>query len=157
MGRSRAWSVSRLLLMRRTVREPEQSRRCRVRVARRFGERTICRHGSDWWRLALLRGRGGAETWPIASVYAGVLDDGRLEHRHHRDRPLARLGGGGQRFPPAGAGHVGSVTLADQFLPIYDGSDEVATVVAADSAVVWEALLDADLLEVVGKRAPLAG
>ena len=48
------------------------------------------------------------------------------------------------------------MTLADQFLPIYDVSDEVATVVAADSAIVWEALLDADLLE-VGKPAPLSG
>ena len=46
--------------------------------------------------------------------------------------------------------------FADEFLPVYDVSDEVATVVAAEPQVVWEALLEADLLE-VGKRTPLAG
>jgi hypothetical protein len=45
---------------------------------------------------------------------------------------------------------------ADDFLPVYDVSDEVATVVEADPQTVWEALLVADLLD-VGKRAPLAG
>lgn len=46
--------------------------------------------------------------------------------------------------------------LAEDFLPVYDVSDEVATVVDADSHTVWHALMNADLLE-VGKRAPLAG
>jgi len=46
--------------------------------------------------------------------------------------------------------------FADEFLPVYDVSDEVAAAVAADPRVVWEALLDADLIE-VGKRTPLAG
>jgi hypothetical protein len=46
--------------------------------------------------------------------------------------------------------------LADEFLPAYDVSDEVATVVQAEPPVVWQALMEADLLE-VGKRAPLAG
>ena len=46
--------------------------------------------------------------------------------------------------------------FADDFLPVYDVSDEVATVVDADSQTVWEALMDVDLLE-VGKRVPLAG
>jgi hypothetical protein len=46
--------------------------------------------------------------------------------------------------------------FADDFLPVYDVSDEVATVVDADPGAVWEALLDADLLE-VGRRVPLAG
>jgi hypothetical protein len=46
--------------------------------------------------------------------------------------------------------------LADDFLPVYDVSDEVATVVDAEPQIVWEALMDADLLQ-VGKRVPLAG
>ena len=46
--------------------------------------------------------------------------------------------------------------LAEDFLPVYDVSDEVATVVDADSHTVWDALMNADLLE-VGKRVPLAG
>jgi hypothetical protein len=46
--------------------------------------------------------------------------------------------------------------LAEDFLPVYDISDEVATVVDADSHTVWDALMNADLLE-VGKRVPLAG
>ena len=46
--------------------------------------------------------------------------------------------------------------LADDFLPFYDVSDEVATVVDADSDTVWEALMNVDLLD-VGKRVPLAG
>jgi hypothetical protein len=46
--------------------------------------------------------------------------------------------------------------FADDFLPVYDVSDEVAIVVAADPKTVWDALLEADLLE-VGKRVPLAG
>ena len=46
--------------------------------------------------------------------------------------------------------------FAEEFLPVYDVSDEVATVVAAEPHAVWEALLEADLIE-VGKRTPLAG
>jgi hypothetical protein len=46
--------------------------------------------------------------------------------------------------------------FADEFLPVYDVSGEVAAVVAAEPQVVWEALLGADLVE-VGKRTPLAG
>ena len=46
--------------------------------------------------------------------------------------------------------------FADDFLPVYDVSDEVAIAVAADPKTVWDALLEADLLE-VGKRVPLAG
>ena len=46
--------------------------------------------------------------------------------------------------------------FADEFLPVYDVSDEVAIVVTAEPPAVWEALLDADLIE-VGKRTPLAG
>ena len=46
--------------------------------------------------------------------------------------------------------------FAEEFLPVYDVSDEVATVVAADPSAVWAALLGADLIE-VGKRPPLAG
>ena len=46
--------------------------------------------------------------------------------------------------------------LADEFLPSYDVSDEVATVVHADRAAVWDALMAADLIE-LGRRAPLVG
>lgn len=46
--------------------------------------------------------------------------------------------------------------FADEFLPGYDVSDEVALVVDADAETAWNALLDADLLD-VGRRAPLAG
>ena len=38
--------------------------------------------------------------------------------------------------------------FAEEFLPVHDVSDEVATVVAADPPAVWEALLDANLIEV---------
>jgi hypothetical protein len=43
--------------------------------------------------------------------------------------------------------------LADDFLPAYDVSDEVATVVDADTSTVWESLMDADLVE-LGRRRP---
>jgi hypothetical protein len=46
--------------------------------------------------------------------------------------------------------------LADEVLPIYDVSDEVATVAAADRSTAWSALMDADLIE-VGRRRPLVG
>ena len=46
--------------------------------------------------------------------------------------------------------------LANDFLPVYDVSDEVATVVDADPEAVWKALMDVDLLD-VGRRIPLAG
>ena len=48
------------------------------------------------------------------------------------------------------------VTLADEFLPVYDVSDAVAVVVDADVAATWQALLRADLIE-VGRRKPLVG
>jgi hypothetical protein len=42
----------------------------------------------------------------------------------------------------------------DELLPIYDVSDSVATVVEADVATTWSALMGVDLLE-VGRRKPL--
>ncbi len=45
--------------------------------------------------------------------------------------------------------------FAEEFLPVYDVSDEVATVVAADPHAVWQALLEAELIE-VGQRPRLA-
>jgi hypothetical protein len=46
--------------------------------------------------------------------------------------------------------------LAEEFLPVYDVSDAVATVVQADRRKTYERLLDVDLLE-VGREAPLVG
>ena len=46
--------------------------------------------------------------------------------------------------------------LVDEFLPIYDVSDSVATVVAADAATTWDALMQVDLIE-VGRRRPIVG
>jgi hypothetical protein len=45
--------------------------------------------------------------------------------------------------------------IAEDFLPVYDVSDEVATLVNADAGRVWDALLDADLLK-VGRSSRLA-
>jgi hypothetical protein len=47
-------------------------------------------------------------------------------------------------------------SLVDEMLPVYDVSDTVATVVAADLDTTWQALLEVDLLE-VGRRRPLVG
>jgi hypothetical protein len=44
--------------------------------------------------------------------------------------------------------------LVDEFLPIYDVSDAIATIVDADAATTWAALKDVDLIE-VGRRRPL--
>jgi hypothetical protein len=44
--------------------------------------------------------------------------------------------------------------LVDDFMPVYDVSDGVATVVEADPATTWAALLDVDLIE-VGRKRPL--
>jgi len=46
--------------------------------------------------------------------------------------------------------------LVDEFLPEYDVSDAVATVVEADLAATWDALMDVDLID-VGRRRPLVG
>ena len=46
--------------------------------------------------------------------------------------------------------------LADDFLPVYDVSDAVATVARADREATWEALLDVDMLK-LGREAPLVG
>ena len=46
--------------------------------------------------------------------------------------------------------------LVDEFLPVYDVSDSVATMVDADPQTVWDALMDVDLIE-VGRRKPLVG
>jgi hypothetical protein len=46
--------------------------------------------------------------------------------------------------------------LVDDFLPIYDVSDAVATVVHADVAATWDALMEVDLIE-VGRKRPLVG
>jgi hypothetical protein len=44
--------------------------------------------------------------------------------------------------------------LVDEFMPVYDVSDAVATVVDADLATTWTALMDVDLIE-VGRKRPL--
>lgn len=44
--------------------------------------------------------------------------------------------------------------LIDEFLPVYDVSDAVATVVEADLATTWAALMDVDLID-VGRKRPL--
>ncbi|MFW2390213.1 MAG: hypothetical protein ACN4G0_17895 [Polyangiales bacterium] len=46
--------------------------------------------------------------------------------------------------------------LVDDFLPFYDVSDAVATVVEADVATSWDALMEVDLLE-VGRTRPMVG
>lgn len=46
--------------------------------------------------------------------------------------------------------------LADEFLPVYDVSDAVATVAETDRETAWQALLEVDLLK-VGREAPLVG
>ncbi len=47
-----------------------------------------------------------------------------------------------------------AMMLVDEFMPAYDVSDSVATVVAADTATTWNALLEVDLIE-VGRKRPL--
>ncbi len=44
--------------------------------------------------------------------------------------------------------------LVDEFLQVYDVSDAVATVVEADLATTWDALMEVDLIE-VGRRFPM--
>lgn len=44
--------------------------------------------------------------------------------------------------------------LVDEFLPVYDVSDSVATVVEANLQTTWDALMDVDLIE-VGRRRPM--
>ena len=44
--------------------------------------------------------------------------------------------------------------LMDEFMPVYDVSDAVATVVAADLATTWTALMDVDLID-VGRQRPI--
>lgn len=44
--------------------------------------------------------------------------------------------------------------LVDDFLPVYDVSDTIATIVEADVSTTWQALMNVDLLE-VGRRRPL--
>jgi hypothetical protein len=46
--------------------------------------------------------------------------------------------------------------FADDFLPVYDVSDAVATVAEADRKPTWEALLNVDLLK-LGREAPMVG
>ena len=46
--------------------------------------------------------------------------------------------------------------LADDFLPVYDVSDAVATVADADRGAAWQALLDVDLLK-LGREVPVVG
>ena len=44
--------------------------------------------------------------------------------------------------------------LVDEFLPVYDVSDSVATVVEADVTTTWEALMSVDLID-VGRQRPM--
>jgi hypothetical protein len=44
--------------------------------------------------------------------------------------------------------------LVDECMPVYDVSDAVATVVDADIATTWDALMDVDLMD-VGRKRPI--
>jgi hypothetical protein len=46
--------------------------------------------------------------------------------------------------------------LVDEFMPVYDISDAVATVVHADTTGTWDALMEVDLVK-VGRSKPLIG
>jgi len=46
--------------------------------------------------------------------------------------------------------------LVDDFLPVYNVSDSVATVVNTGLAPTWDALMEVDLVE-VGRRRPMVG
>ena len=46
--------------------------------------------------------------------------------------------------------------LVDEFLPVFDVSDELALVVGADPQTTWQALSAVDLID-VGRRRPLVG
>jgi hypothetical protein len=46
--------------------------------------------------------------------------------------------------------------FAEEFIPVFDFSDTIETVVAADTTTTWKALIEADLIE-VGRRRPLVG
>jgi hypothetical protein len=46
--------------------------------------------------------------------------------------------------------------FVDEFLPVYDVSDAVATVVKASVTTTWGALMNVDLIE-VGRKRPLVG
>jgi hypothetical protein len=48
------------------------------------------------------------------------------------------------------------VPLVDEFLPVFDVSDTVATVVSADVATTWNALMEVDLIDVGRKRPTVA-
>lgn len=46
--------------------------------------------------------------------------------------------------------------LLDEYMPVYDVSDSVATLVQADVATTWDALMRVDLVD-VGRRRPFVG
>jgi hypothetical protein len=54
------------------------------------------------------------------------------------------------------AAGMADFALAEEFVPVYDVSDAVATVADADRETAWRALLDVDLLA-LGRQAPLVG
>ncbi|MGB0096507.1 MAG: hypothetical protein WBP81_28715 [Solirubrobacteraceae bacterium] len=66
-----------------------------------------------------------------------------LNPAHARQRPLS-------------SSEMADFELADEFLPVHDVSDAVATVADADRETTWRALLGVDLLQ-VGREAPMVG
>ena len=66
------------------------------------------------------------------------------------------MGRGPRASALPGGQRLNDLVLVDEFLPVYDVSDEVATVAAADRPTTWTALMDADLIE-VGRQRPLVG
>jgi hypothetical protein len=46
--------------------------------------------------------------------------------------------------------------LVDDFLPVYDVSDSVVTVVRAHATTTWDALMQVDLID-AGRRRPMVG
>lgn len=111
--------------------------------------RTSCAGRTSW---VCCSSTGTAAHWPNPALWshaAGVPPDVHIRDpldQIHRNDVLQRTL----------RSSVADFELAENFLPVYDVSDAIATVADVDREAAWQALLDVDLLE-VGREAPLVG
>ena len=104
---------------------------------------------------------GVAAARPVSRLYGGISGD-VLGYRHRastarHDSDWERRSRIQESAPTSRTVHgMAEFSPADDFLPVYDVSDAVATVADAGREPTWEALLDVDLIK-LGREAPMVG
>lgn len=122
-------------------------------------DRRLLNHERSLREFDLKRGVVEVARWPPLQPRGQRLVDASVEPDEvpaRAERQPVQVNPGHARQRTLSSSKMADFELADEFLPLYNVSDAVATVADADREAAWRALLDVDLLK-LGREAPMVG